>query len=115
MNFYDKLYLLAVDTKIEDALKEAYTSEEPEHMRAARRAGEIVTTKPNPALPPRRARRRSASEVAADAGRGTTAAGGGAPGLKPGRGKLRTSGGRPRAPQRGESAQAWANRPMPRK
>ena len=43
MNFYDKLYLLAVDTKIEDALKEAkkskpYSSEEPEHMSAAARA-----------------------------------------------------------------------------
>jgi len=41
MNFYDKLYLLAVDTKIEDALKEADSSKKPEHMSAAERASQI--------------------------------------------------------------------------
>ena len=56
MNFYDKLYLLAVDTKIEDALKEAkkskpYSSEEPEHMIAARRAGQIASDIPSGAKP----------------------------------------------------------------
>ena len=83
MNFYDKLYLLAVDTKIEDALKEAGppkgVPEDPVHG-ALRRAHTV-----RPSASQEAARRRPRAR--------TTAAGGGAPGLPPGQG--RGGGGRP--------------------